>query len=82
MQETFCLTVTIGEVTTLNHELLDDSVESRALKSEALLASSESTEVLRSLGHSLSIQSHDNPAEWFISMNDVEIDLVTAPSAC
>lgn len=82
MQETLCLTVAIGEVTTLNHKLLDDSVESRALKSEALLVSSESTEVLRSLGHSFSIQSHDNPAEWFISMSDVEIDLVTAPSAC
>lgn len=82
MQETLCLTVAIGEVTTLNHKLLDDSVESRAHKSEALLASSESTEVLRSLGHSFSIQSHDNPAEWFISMSDVEIDLVTAPSAC
>lgn len=82
MQEAFYLTVTIGEVTTLDHELLDDSVESRALEPEALLACSESTEVLRSLGYSLSIQSHDNPAEWFISMNDIKIDLVKASSAC
>lgn len=34
--------VTICEITTLDHELLDDTVEGRALISEALLAGSQS----------------------------------------
>ena len=41
--------VTASEVTTLEHELGDDSVEGRALVAEALLASAEGTEVLSSL---------------------------------
>lgn len=31
--------ITLGEVTTLNHEVLDDTVESGVLVAEALLAS-------------------------------------------
>lgn len=42
-------TVALGEVTTLDHEVLDDTVESGALVAEALLASSKSSEVLGSL---------------------------------
>lgn len=34
--------ITVGEVTTLNHEALDHTVEGRALITEALLAGSES----------------------------------------
>ena len=41
--------VTTGEVTTLKHELGDDSVERRTLVAKALLASAEGTEVLSSL---------------------------------
>ena len=44
--------VTVGEVSTLDHEALDDTVESRSLVSEALLAGRKSTEVLRSLPNS------------------------------
>ena len=35
-------TITPGKVTTLDHEVLDDTVEPRALISEALLTGSES----------------------------------------
>lgn len=42
--------VATGEVTALEHEVGDDSVEGRALVAEALLASAESTEVLSGLG--------------------------------
>jgi hypothetical protein len=35
-------TVMVGEVTTLDHEVLDDTVEGRALVAEALLASGQS----------------------------------------
>lgn len=34
----------VGEVTTLDHEVLDDTVEGRALVAEALLASGQSAE--------------------------------------
>lgn len=42
--------VATGEVTTLKHELRDDTVEFGFLVSKALLASAESTEVLSCLG--------------------------------
>jgi hypothetical protein len=41
--------VATGEVTSLEHELRDDAVESRASISETLLAGAKSTEVLSSL---------------------------------
>ena len=37
-------TVVVGEITTLDHEVLDDTVEGRSLIAEALLASSQSAE--------------------------------------
>jgi hypothetical protein len=42
--------VATGEVTTLEHELGDDTVEGGTSIAESLLASAESTEVLSSLG--------------------------------
>jgi len=48
--------VTAGEVTTLEHEVGDDSVERRALVAEALLASAELTEVLGGLGDNIVIE--------------------------
>ena len=53
MTETY---VTTGEVTTLEHEVGDDSVERRALVAETLLASAESTEVLSGLGDLLVVE--------------------------
>jgi hypothetical protein len=41
--------VALGEVTTLDHELLDNTVEVGALVAEALLAGSKGTEVLSGL---------------------------------
>jgi hypothetical protein len=45
--------VTTGEVTALKHEVRDDSVERRALVTEALLASAESLEVGSGLGNNV-----------------------------
>ena len=42
--------VTTGEVTTLKHELRDDTVEFGGFVSKALLAGAESTEVLNCFG--------------------------------
>lgn len=41
--------IALGEVTTLDHELLDNTVEVGALVAEALLAGSKGTEVLSGL---------------------------------
>jgi hypothetical protein len=48
--------VALGKVTALDHEVLDDTVEGRALVTKALLASSKSSEVLGSL---LTRKHHD-----------------------
>lgn len=45
-----CSYVTTGEVTTLKHEVGDDTVELGAGVAEALLAGAESAEVLSGLG--------------------------------
>lgn len=45
-----CTDVSAGEITTLEHEGWDDTMERAALVAKALLSSAESTEVLGSLG--------------------------------
>ena len=45
--------VVVGEVTTLEHELGDHTVEARAGVTEAILASAKLTEVASSLGNGL-----------------------------
>lgn len=69
-------TITLGEVTTLDHELLDDAVEGRPLISETLLASGKSTEVLSRLGNGLAVETHDNAAQGLIAVGNVEVHLV------
>lgn len=69
-------TVTLGEVTTLNHEVLDDAVEGRALVTEALLTGSKGTEVLSGLGNGLAVESHNDAAELLLAMLNVKVDLV------
>lgn len=49
----FCSYVATGEVTTLEHEVGDHTVELGAGVAEALLASAESAEVLSSLGDNI-----------------------------
>jgi len=68
--------VTIGEVTTLGHEAIDDTVELAALVAEAftLLASAEYSEVLRGL-RSVTIQLHNNSANLTAANCDVEVDI-------
>lgn len=69
-------TVTLGEVTALDHEVLDDTVESRALVTEAFLASGQSAEVLSGLRDSLAVEAHDDTAEALLALLNVEVDLV------
>ena len=54
--------IAASEVTTLQHELRDDSVERRALVAEALLTGAESTEVLGSLGDYIVVEDEVDAA--------------------
>jgi hypothetical protein len=63
-------------IPSLDHEVLDDTVESRALITEALLAGGKSTEVLSGLGDSLAVEADHNAAKLLIAVGDVEVDLL------
>ena len=64
-----------SEITALDHEVLDDAVEGRALVSKALLAGRESTEVLCRLGDRLAVETDDDFTEGFVTMLNLEVDL-------
>lgn len=68
--------ITLGEVTALDHEVLDNAVEGRSLVAEALLASGESAEVLSGLGNRLAVKAHGNTTKVLITVLEVEVDLV------
>jgi len=57
-----CSYVATGEVTTLEHELGDDTVELGAGVAEALLASAESAEVLSGLGDNIIVEGEVDAA--------------------
>lgn len=66
----------VGEVTALDHEVLDDSVEGRSFITKALLASGKSSEVLSGLGDSAAVEAKDNAAELLIAVLNVEVHLL------
>ena len=66
------LTITIGEVSTLNHELWNHTMESRAFITVPILSSGKSTEVLRSLRSCLSVQADDNSAQGLITVGYIK----------
>lgn len=83
--------ISLGEVTTLDHKGLDDTVESGALVVErdasladALLAGAEGAEVLGGLGHQRGVQLHDDAAGGLAVDGDVEVDtgLLVVSHAC
>lgn len=69
--------VATGEVTTLEHELGDDTVELGAGVTEAVLASAESTEVLGGLGDDVSAQLHDDAANGLLVDGNIEVNYLT-----
>lgn len=66
----------IGKVATLNHKVLDDSVERRSRVAITILASRQHTEVLNRLGHRITIETHHNATERFVAMVDIKEDLL------
>eukprot|EP01137_Pigoraptor_chileana_P018077 Opistho-2@77026 len=68
--------IAVGEVTTLDHEVLDDTVENGSLVAEALLASAEGDEVLNGLGDGGTVKANDNTTSGLASNRNVEENLV------
>jgi len=72
--------IEVGEITALDHEILDDAMEDSALEMQrlagiatfALLASAQATEVLGSLGGLVREQLHGDTASLLGSDGDVE----------
>lgn len=60
----------------LDHELLDNAVESGALVAEALFAGSKGTEVLSSLGNGLAVETDCDATEFLIAVGDIEVNLL------
>ena len=68
-------TITIGEITALYHELLDDTMKSGAFIAKAFLASAKSAEVLGGLRDSLSVKADHNSSQRLITVCNVQEDL-------
>ena len=69
--------VVVGEVTTLSHESVDDSVEVGLLVSVSLLvvSSTDGSEVLRSFWNMVGIELEDHLSDWLIVFGDLHEDL-------
>lgn len=68
-------TVTSGEVTTLQHELRDHSVESGVGVTKTLLAGGQRSEVLSGLRNNIVVQFEGNSAELVAVSGNVEVNL-------
>lgn len=67
-----------GEVTTLEHEVGDDTVEARALVAEAVLAGAKLTEVARRLGDSIVVELEYDAASRLVRDGDVKLARASA----
>lgn len=65
--------VATGEVTTLEHEIRDDTVEDGVLVAKALLASAEGTEVLGGLGNDIAKEFKLNSANGSYIVSQVKV---------
>lgn len=69
--------VALGEITALNHKVLDDAMELAAGIAVAFRRLRQLLEVLDGLRHGLAEQSDDDAAGGLVSDLDVEVDLCT-----
>ena len=63
-----------GEVTALEHEARDDTMEARSSVTEAVLASGELTEVASGFGHNVVEELEDDAALVFASNRNVKLE--------
>lgn len=68
--------VVSGEISTLGHEVSDDTMESTSLVSESLFSSAESSEVFSSLGDDVVVEFKSNSAWGAVSDDNVK------PNSC
>lgn len=61
------------EVTALEHELGDDTVEARARVAKAVLARCELAEVPRGLGHDVVVELEDDAPRGLVGDGDVKL---------
>lgn len=66
----------VGEVSSLDHEVCDNTVEGRLFISEALLSSGQRSEVLSGLRDGLAVKTHHNATQGLVAMADIEVNLV------
>jgi hypothetical protein len=66
-------TVVLGEVTSLQHELRDDTVETRALVAIAVLACAKLSEVPRSLGDDVVIKLEYDSTRVGAAYGDIKL---------
>jgi len=64
--------IVVGEVASLTHEVWNDPVEGRSLKSESLLSRAESTEVLGGFRDDFRPQLHGDPTQGGSVGGDIE----------
>ena len=69
----------IGEITTLRHETVDNSVELAVSVGESLwiVATAQRSKVLRCLRDLLIVQAEDHSSDWFLVSVDVKEDFGT-----
>ena len=70
-------TVVTSEVTTLQHELWDDSVESRTFVTETLFTGTQSSEVFSSLWDNVGGQFENNLTGWLTYITAVSKTILT-----
>jgi len=68
--------IALCEITALDHESRDNTMEVGSFISIALLSSCQCAEVLNCLGNRLSVQTHHNSTHGVVAMLDVEVNLV------
>lgn len=71
--------LTLGEVTTLQHELGDDTMERAVLVSISVLTGGEFTEVLGSLWNNIVVELEDNAAGGLLVDCDIKLDVYQMP---
>ncbi len=72
--------VAAGEVSTLKHEVGDDTVEGGALVTETVLAGGELAEVTCRLGDDVVVEPEDDATGGLVVNRDVELRTPTPPS--
>ena len=65
--------LTLGEVTTLQHELRDDTVEGASFVSESMLASSKLAEVFGGIGNNIVKELEDDATSGLTVDGDIKL---------